>query len=173
MDSTQGAKTGLLAAGTIALSLTGAYLIQSFEGYMPNTYLDVGGIPTACYGSTENVVLGKTYTQQECQERFFEDTKTAQMGVQMYTKRKVTQAQYDAMVSLTYNIGVTAFSRSTLLRKLNSGETVQDCYAVSDEFLRWNKVNGKVVKGLTRRRVAEREMFRGGCPAWERSSGLS
>ena len=63
-------------------------------------------------------------------------------------KVKVTQSQFDAMVSLAYNIGAGAFLKSTLLKKVNAG----DFAGAGEEFLRWNKAGGKEVLGLTRRR---------------------
>lgn len=68
---------------------------------------------------------------------------------------KLTQGQFDALVSFTYNLGARSLSTSTLLRKLNAG----DYAGAADEFLRWNKAGGKVLNGLTRRREAERALF--------------
>ena len=69
----------------------------------------------------------------------------------------LTQGQFDALVSLTFNIGVAQFQKSTLLRKLNAG----DLAGAAEEFLRWNKAGGKVAEGLVRRRVAEKGRFVG------------
>ena len=70
-------------------------------------------------------------------------------------KVKVSQNQFDAMVSLAYNIGVGAFSKSTLLKKVNAG----DLAGAGEEFLRWNKASGKEVSGLTKRREREKQLF--------------
>ena len=70
----------------------------------------------------------------------------------------VFQYEFDALVSLCYNIGCTNFSKSTLAKMLNEGEAPID---VADQFLRWNKAGGKVVNGLTTRREAERLFFLG------------
>ena len=67
----------------------------------------------------------------------------------------LNQNQFDALVSFVFNVGATAFSHSTLLKKLKS----RDFDAAADEFLRWNKAGGKVLRGLTTRREAERELF--------------
>lgn len=67
----------------------------------------------------------------------------------------INQNQFDALVSLTYNIGSGAFKNSTLLKKLNKG----DYQGAADQFLVWNKAGGKVMKGLVRRREAERALF--------------
>lgn len=68
---------------------------------------------------------------------------------------KLTQGQFDALVSFAYNVGSRALSTSTLLKKLNAGD-IKDA---ADEFLRWNKAGGKVMPGLTSRRTAERDVF--------------
>ncbi|EDH9820259.1 TPA_asm: lysozyme, partial [Salmonella enterica subsp. enterica serovar Typhimurium] len=75
--------------------------------------------------------------------------------VSRLVKVKLTQGQFDALVSFAYNLGARTLSSSTLLRKLNSG----DYAGAADEFLRWNKAGGKVLNGLTRRREAERALF--------------
>ncbi len=76
-------------------------------------------------------------------------------AVSKMLKVTVTQNQYDALVSLAYNIGTRALSTSTLMKKLNAG----DVKGAADEFLRWNRSGGKVMPGLTNRRKAEREVF--------------
>ncbi|MEG5623927.1 lysozyme, partial [Enterobacter hormaechei] len=75
--------------------------------------------------------------------------------VSRLVKVGLTQGQFDALVSFTYNLGARSLSTSTLLRKLNAG----DYAGAADEFLRWNKAGGKVLNGLTRRREAERALF--------------
>ena len=70
-------------------------------------------------------------------------------------KVKVTQSQFDAMVSLAYNIGAGAFLKSTLLKKVNAG----DFAGAGEQFLRWNKAGGKEVLGLTKRREREKQLF--------------
>ena len=71
-------------------------------------------------------------------------------------KAEVNQNQFDAMVSLAYNIGVGNFSKSTLLKKVNSG----DFDGASNEFLKWNKSGGKELLGLTKRRKREQDLFK-------------
>jgi lysozyme len=70
-------------------------------------------------------------------------------------KVEITQSMFDALVSFTYNVGLGSLRRSTLLRKLNEG----NIQAAADQLLRWNRARGRVLPGLTRRRVAERELF--------------
>ncbi|NBU53701.1 MAG: lysozyme, partial [Alphaproteobacteria bacterium] len=83
-------------------------------------------------------------------------TASLQGRVKSLLKRPVTENQLAALTSLAYNIGLGAFGRSTLLRKLNAGESTN---AVAAEFLRWNKVNKVEVPGLTNRRKLEAELF--------------
>jgi GH24 family phage-related lysozyme (muramidase) len=75
--------------------------------------------------------------------------------VSKLVKVKLTQGQFDALVSFAYNLGPLPLSTSTLLKKLNTG----DYACAADEFPRWNKAGGKVLPGLTRRREAERALF--------------
>ncbi|MGF6438986.1 lysozyme [Kosakonia sp. 1610] len=75
--------------------------------------------------------------------------------VSKLVKVKLTQGQFDALVSFAYNLGARALSTSTLLQKLNSG----DYAGAADEYTRWNKAGGKVLPGLTRRHEAERALF--------------
>jgi lysozyme len=70
-------------------------------------------------------------------------------------KREPTQEQFDAMVSLCWNIGPGNFRSSTVVREFNKGNT----QAAADAFLKWNRANGKVMKGLTNRRKDERSVF--------------
>lgn len=83
---------------------------------------------------------------------FFDDSVSSAITV------PVAQCEYDACVSLAYNIGATAFSSSTLLRLINAGDDA----ASAEQFAIWNRAGGKPVNGLTRRRAAERVMFEHG-----------
>lgn len=148
-----------LAAGALTLSVLGVAFIQGWEGTRSDAYLDSVNVPTICTGSTKNVFIGQHATLAECEERLKEDTTYAGKAVQRLVTVKLTQAQYDALVSLVFNIGPGAFARSTLLRKLNAG----DCYGAADEFLRWDRAGGKRLRGLQNRRQAERKEFRTGC----------
>ena len=86
-----------------------------------------------------------------------EDIKVAEKAVSEYTDVDLSQNEFDALVSFTFNLGGGAFRRSTLLRKLNEGDRAE----AADQLLRWNRAGGKVLRGLTRRREAERTMFLG------------
>ena len=143
------------------ISSRGLELIKDFEGFSSTSYLDVVNIPTIGWGSTfyENgtkVKLGDQISKTDALKllevvanRDFADK------IFPFIKVKVSQSQFDAMVSLAYNIGAGAFLKSTLLKKVNAG----DFAGAGEEFLRWNKANGKEVLGLTKRREREKQLF--------------
>ncbi|MFP8716511.1 lysozyme [Enterobacter hormaechei] len=138
----------------------GIALIKQFEGCKLTAYQDSVGVWTIGYGWTQPVdgkpVRAGMTIKQETAERLL---KTGLVSYESDVSRLVevglTQGQFDALVSFTYNLGARSLSTSTLLRKLNAG----DYAGAADEFLRWNKAGGKVLSGLTRRREAERALF--------------
>ena len=139
------------------ISQNGIELIKSFEGCVLTGYPDVGGVPTVGYGSTgPDVYIGMKITQAEAERRLAKELEHFENGVSNLVKVAINQNEFDALVSFSFNVGLGAFQRSTLLRLLNDG-TERDI--VSSEFLRWNKVDGKPVEGLTRRRKAEQALF--------------
>lgn len=149
-------------AATLVISAAGLAGITHYEGQVGKVYLDPVGIPTVCAGHTKTVVrkdVGKTFTEAQCAALLKADTTSAQADVARLVKVPVTQAQYDALVSFTFNVGGGALGSSTLLRKLNAG----DCYGAAAEFPRWNKAKGRVLNGLTARRAWERSIFEPDC----------
>jgi len=141
----------------VKTSQNGIELIKSFEGCVLTGYPDVGGVPTVGYGSTgPDVYIGMKVTQAEAEQRLAKELEHFENGVSNLVKVAINQNEFDALVSFSFNVGLGAFQRSTLLRLLNDG-TERDI--VSSEFLRWNKVDGKPVEGLTRRRKAEQALF--------------
>lgn len=137
-------------------------IIKKFEGLELNSYADTGGIWTIGYGNTINKDTGQAIKPGdkidiETAERWLKiDVAERQKKIKGLIKVPVTANMMAAMTSLAYNIGTGAFASSTLLRLLNQGS---DKKLVADQFLRWNKVQGKEVKGLTNRRKLERELF--------------
>jgi lysozyme len=137
-------------------------LIKKFEGLELTSYPDTGGIWTIGFGSTINKDTGQAIKQGDkidvaTAERWLkQDIAEREKKINGLIKVPVTANMKAALVSLAYNIGTGAFASSTLLRLLNSGA---DKKLVADQFLRWNKVQGKEVKGLTNRRKLERELF--------------
>lgn len=141
----------------------GIRLIKQFEGCRLTAYPDpgTGGDPwTIGYGWThpvdgKPVKRGMTIDQATADRLLKTGLVGYENDVLKVAKVKLTQGQFDALVSFAYNVGSRALSTSTLLKKLNDG----DIKGAADEFLRWNKVGGKVLNGLTRRREAERALF--------------
>ena len=138
----------------------GIALIKQFEGCKLTAYQDSVGVWTIGYGWTQPVDgkpirAGMTIKQETAERLLKTGLVSYENDVSRLVKVDLTQGQFDALVSFTYNLGARSLSTSTLLRKLNAG----DYAGSSDEFLRWNKAGGKVLNGLTRRREAERALF--------------
>ena len=157
-----GAGVILGAIATLVVSPQGTENIKQHEALRRTAYLDAVNISTICYGSTGNVVLGHTATLEECNTRLSKDLAVASSGVKAVLKHPVTQEQFDAITSLTFNVGVRNISTSSLVRKANAG----DCYGAGAEFDRWVYAKGKKLKGLVIRRADERKLWDSGCPAW-------
>ena len=142
------------------VSRAGIDLIKRFEGCRLKSYQDSVGVWTIGYGHTSaagvpQVVKGMSITQQEADDILVRDLVKYEAGVQRALTRSPTQNQFDAMVSLCFNIGEGAFAGSTLVRRFNAG----DIAGASDAFLMWNKAGGKVLPGLESRRKDERALF--------------
>lgn len=143
-------------------------LVQSFEGCEKkqgngtfNAYPDPasGGDPwTIGWGTTgPDVKRGVNWTQQQCDDRFIQDlNKFGQSVAAAIGGAATTQHQFDAMVSFSYNVGIGNLKSSTLLKKHQAG----DFAGAANEFARWNKAQGKVMAGLTRRRAAEAALYK-------------
>lgn len=141
-------------------SRAGIELIKRWEGCRLAAYKDSVGIWTIGYGHTTaagepKVIDGLKITQAEAESILASDLGKYESAVTKALTRTPTQPQFDAMVSLCYNIGPTAFSTSTLVRRFNGGDIV----GTADAFLMWNKAGGKVLKGLEARRADERALF--------------
>lgn len=142
------------------ISDKGIALIKQFEGCKLTAYQDSVGVWTIGYGWTQPVDgkpirAGMTIKQETAEHLLKTGLVSYESDVSRLVKVGLTQWQFDALVSFTYNLGPRSLSTSTLLRKLNAG----DYAGAADEFLRWNKAGGKVLNGLTRRREAERALF--------------
>ncbi|MBA7770593.1 MULTISPECIES: lysozyme [Enterobacter] len=138
----------------------GIALIKQFEGCKLTAYQDSVGVWTIGYGWTQPVDgkpirAGMTIKQETAERLLKTGLVSYESDVSRLVKVGMTQGQFDALVSFTYNLGARSLSTSTLLRKLNAG----DYAGAADEFLHWNKAGGKVLNGLTRRREAERALF--------------
>lgn len=140
-------------------SLACAAMIKGFEGLRLAAYRDIGGVWTIGYGHTgPDVTPGLVITQEQAEALFAADL--TQAGVEtdeLLDGAEVTQGQFDALTSFTFNLGGHALMGSTLLEKIWQG----DLQGAEDEFLKWDHVGGLVNAGLLRRRTAERWMFLG------------
>lgn len=137
-----------------ALVLAGAGTVSYYEGVSNKAYLDPVGIWTICYGETKGVSKGDYKTDEECLDSLAEELTEHHKKMVMYIKTTISQKEEAAYLSFTYNVGVGAFSKSTLLKKLNSGDRVGAC----NQLLRWDKAGGKKLKGLTLRRQSENKL---------------
>ena len=134
----------------------GTALIKSFESCRLEAYLPTPhDVPTLGWGHTRGVAMGDTCTQAEADAWFLEDVAWAEDCVNRAITAQLSQQEYDACVSLCFNIGCRAFSGSTLVKLLNAG----DYDGAAAQFVRWNKQAGKELAGLTRRRLAEASLF--------------
>lgn len=140
----------------LVLGINGVALIKQFEGCRLTAYQDQRGIWTIGYGHTgPEVVQGLTCTQTQADSWLLADTHAASMAVLKDVDIILTQNQFDALVSFTFNVGIGNFAGSTLLKQLNAGHTA----LAADQFLVWDHVNGVPNAGLLRRRQAEQALF--------------
>lgn len=133
----------------------GVQLIKNFEGRSLKAYKCPAGKWTIGYGHTASAREGMTITAEEAEALLDRDLQFFEAGVAKAVKVKIRQAQFDALVSFAFNLGLGNLKSSTLLKKLNAG----DDSGAAEEFLRWKFVKGKESAGLLRRRKAERELF--------------
>ena len=140
----------------LSYDLAGAALTRGAEGERLTAYRDPRGIWTIGIGHTgPEVHEGMVITSEQSNEYLLQDIKWAEDVVKKTIKVPLNQNQYNALVDFTFNIGRSAFPKSTLAKMINAGN-----FADADkEFLRWDKSGGKVYLGLTKRRRAEAELF--------------
>ncbi|WP_298986249.1 lysozyme [uncultured Roseibium sp.] len=147
-----GRKTRLAGAtGAAAIALVGAW-----EGLRLVAYKDVVGVPTVCYGETYGVKMSDRHRKAECDAMLMASLKKHESGMRKCLRNPdaIPAKSYVTFVSLTYNIGVGAFCRSTARKRLNRGDHKGACNAAT-----WfNKAGGRTIKGLVNRRTAEHKM---------------
>lgn len=133
-------------------------LVSNFEGLRLEAYQDSVGVWTIGYGSTgDHVYPGKTITKDEAEQLLMEDAERFVEAVNDYVTVPLTQYQFDALVSFSFNLGQGALHDSTLLEILNT----EDYNGAASEFSKWVYAGGKRLRGLVRRRKGERLMFEG------------
>jgi lysozyme len=129
-------------------------LVGGFEGLREYAYRDPVGIPTICFGETRGVYMGEHKTAEECKAMLGNRLLEFASGVDKCLTYPVSDKTYEAFVSFAYNVGTSAFCRSTLLKRANAGDVRGAC----DELLRWNTAAGIVLPGLDARRRTERQL---------------
>ena len=137
------------------ISLEGLSLIKKFEGCKLEAYKCSAGVWTIGYGHTAGVKEGDVCTQEEAEKLLRGDIFKFEEYVQDSVKVDLDQSQFDALVAWTFNLGPGNLRESTMLKKLNN----QEYESVPFEMRRWNKVGGKTLDGLIRRREAESLLF--------------
>lgn len=135
-------------------SKKGINLIKKFEGCYLEAYQDPVGIWTIGYGHTKNVKKGQTITQEEADKLLKEDIEEFETLVNLLilAKYQFNQNEFDALVSFTFNCGGGNLKKLCQSGKRNKGQ-------IADAITYYNKAGGKVLKGLTKRRNAEKELF--------------
>ncbi len=133
----------------------GIELIRHFEGCRLDAYLCPAGVWTIGYGHTANVKEGDSIDQEAAEAFLIEDLENFEQAVTRMVEVPLTQQQFDALVSWTFNLGAGNLAESTLLRKLNNYQYVD----VPEQIMRWVRAGGQVLDGLVRRRAAEAALF--------------
>ncbi|WP_413081261.1 lysozyme [Yersinia alsatica] len=140
-------------AMAIAVALIGGH--DGLEGreYVP--YRDVVGVLTVCDGHTgKDIIPSKRYSDAECDALLHQDLTPVFAAIDRIVNVPMSDFRKAALASFGYNVGITAMTHSTMVKKLNRGDTSGAC----DELRRWIKAGGKVWKGLVNRREVEREL---------------
>lgn len=143
---------GRVIGGTVAgVLLAAAALIKPWEGYEAKPYRDIVGVLTVCYGSTTNIQQ-RSYSEAECSARLNTELGSYYAGISQCIRQPLREREWAAVLSWTYNVGVAAACRSTLVRRINAGEQGPGWCS---ELLRWDYARGVKRRGLTNRRKAE------------------
>lgn len=146
-----------MGVNNLVYSKNGLALTELFEGDVLTAYQDPRGIWTIGYGHTAGVHPGETITHEQAVALLFDDLRAAALCVNETVTVKLTQPQFDALVDFAFNIGITSFRHSTLLRDVNAGRFE----SALGQFRLWDHCGGIVNAGLLRRRSAEASEFSG------------
>lgn len=141
-----------IAAAVLSLSAAAFGALVMHEGYREQAYTPVpGDVPTIGFGTTQGVSMGDKITPVQAVIRALQDVQRFEGALKECVTVPLHQHEYDAYISLSYNIGGQAFCSSTLVKKLNAGDYDGAC----KQILRWDKFKGRQLAGLTKRRQAE------------------
>jgi lysozyme len=138
------------------INQAGLNIVKEFEGLRLSAYKCPAGVWTIGYGHTEGVTRGMQITKEEAEDLLRHDLQLFENGVKRFIGDAPTnENQFSAFVSLAYNIGITAFGKSSALREHKSG----NYELAANKIMLWNKAGGKVLAGLIRRRKAESKLY--------------
>jgi lysozyme len=141
------------------ITKTGIDLIKKYEGYSAKIYICAAGYPTIGYGhlvrGDEAQLFKNGITEAMAEALLIKDIQSAEKSVLRLIQAPLTDGQFDALVSFTFNLGGGALQRSTLRRKVNREVHME----VPEQFMRWVWAGGRRLKGLVRRREAEAEFY--------------
>lgn len=141
-----------MQVAALTLSASALVAIVVHEGYREEAYIPVpGDVPTIGFGTTAGVKPGDRTTPTVALARALQDIEKFEGALKQCVTVPLHQHEYNAYISLSYNIGSNAFCGSTLVRKLNAGDYVGAC----EQILRWDKFKGQPLRGLIIRREAE------------------
>ena len=154
MAYTRKIRLGIASLVVSAAALVG---IATHEGYRGEAYRDAVGVPTIGFGETAGVKMGDKTTPGRSLVQLLGSTNRHADAIRKCIAVPLYQHEFDAYVSLSYNIGPGAFCQSTLVKKLNAGDYAGAC----EEIKRWNRAGGKVLPGLTKRREQEYRLCNG------------
>jgi lysozyme len=175
-------EVGMTSNGGMRLSRAGAEFIGRFEGFRAEPYNDADSPPNATIGyghvlhsgpvtAADQARYAKGMSRDEALQLLERDAAACAEAVHRDVRVPLNQAQVDALISFAYNVGAGGLGSSTLLRDLNSGDTVKDLHssddakrhaaqdAVRSAFLMWDRGSGAVLPGLEKRRTAEAHLF--------------
>jgi len=142
------------------LNSKGIELMHKYEGLRLSSYLCPAGVPTIGYGNTfyedgSKVQLGQNISKKRA-DQLFENIVNKSFNIKPILKKELNENQYSALVCFAYNVGMANLGKSTLLKKINVNPNDE---TIRNEFLKWNKAGGKVLNGLTKRRISEANLY--------------
>lgn len=142
------------AIGAIAAVVLAAAFIGPWEGRELRAYLDIVNVPTICYGETRGVEIGDVATPAECETMLAKGVAEFEAAIRPCLPAVLPDKTRAAFISAAYNIGSGAFCKSSMSRLALAGNIAAAC----DALMKWNKAGGRVIRGLTNRRDAERRL---------------
>lgn len=138
----------------------GLALVKKFEGLRLKAYQDGVGLWTIGYGHRHDVQEGDIITEQDADQFLTQDLSLISGQVKRVLEKTLSNNQFSALVSFTFNVGIGNFAQSTLLKLIHA----EKIYEAADQFLVWHYAGEESEPGLVQRRSAERELFTKGMP---------